>query len=69
MRSPPPTPRWLELIDRLTTDPSAARTAALTAILLAAGVPYGRWLAFAVGGWTLVTAVGIAGPLVAVWLG
>ena len=39
--------------------------AALMAILLAAGVPYGRWLAFAVRGWALVVLVGLAGTIAA----
>lgn len=34
---------------------------ALLAVLLAAGVPYGRWVRFALGGWLLATLVGIAG--------
>jgi uncharacterized ion transporter superfamily protein YfcC len=38
------------------------------ALLLAAGVPYQRWLRFAVGGWCLATLVGIAGIAVALWL-
>jgi uncharacterized ion transporter superfamily protein YfcC len=32
---------------------------ALMAILLAAGVPFGRWLRFAIGGVVLVLAVGV----------
>lgn len=39
---------------------------AMLAILLAAGVPYQKWLRFAVGGWALAMAVGLAGILVAV---
>jgi uncharacterized ion transporter superfamily protein YfcC len=42
---------------------------ALLAVLLAAGVPLQRWLRFAAGGWVLMTAVGIAGILVAMALG
>ncbi|HRX17762.1 MAG TPA: Na+/H+ antiporter NhaC family protein [Gemmatimonadales bacterium] len=42
---------------------------ALLAVLLAAGVPYQRWVRFAVGGWLLTTAVGIAGILAALTLG
>ena len=38
---------------------------ALLAMLLAAGVPYGRWLAFAVPGAVLVALVGLAGILLA----
>jgi len=36
---------------------------ALIAILVAAGVPFGRWFRFAIGGVLLVLAVGIAGML------
>jgi uncharacterized ion transporter superfamily protein YfcC len=42
---------------------------ALLAVLLAAGVPYQRWLRFAVGGWALVTVVGIGGILTALAIG
>jgi uncharacterized ion transporter superfamily protein YfcC len=42
---------------------------ALLAVLLAAGVPYGRWLRFALGGWALAVAVGIGGILVALAIG
>lgn len=42
---------------------------ALLAVLLAADVPFQRWFRFAVGGWVLATAVGIAGMLVAVAIG
>ena len=38
--------------------------AALMAILLAAGIPYSRWIAFAFRGWLLLTALGIAGTLI-----
>jgi uncharacterized ion transporter superfamily protein YfcC len=38
---------------------------ALMAILLAAGVPYGRWARFAIGGVVLAVAVGVAGMVVA----
>lgn len=38
---------------------------ALMAVLLAAGVPYGRWARFAAGGALLALAVGIVGMLVA----
>jgi uncharacterized ion transporter superfamily protein YfcC len=40
---------------------------ALMAILLAAGVPYDRWLRFAIVGWVLATAVGVVGILAALW--
>jgi len=39
--------------------------AALMAVLLAAGVPYTRWVAFAWRGFLLLTAIGAAGTLVA----
>lgn len=42
---------------------------ALLAVLLAAGVPLQRWLRFAIGGWLLMTLVGIAGILAAIALG
>jgi uncharacterized ion transporter superfamily protein YfcC len=42
---------------------------ALLAVLLAADVPFQKWIRFAVGGWLLATAVGIAGILVAVATG
>lgn len=42
---------------------------ALLAVLLAAGVPFGKWVRFAIGGWALATAVGIAGMLVAMAVG
>jgi uncharacterized ion transporter superfamily protein YfcC len=42
---------------------------ALLAVLLAAGVPYQRWLRFAVGGWALMTVVGFAGILAALAVG
>ncbi len=38
---------------------------ALMAVLLAAGVPYGRWIRFAAGGVALAVGVGIAGMLFA----
>src|SRR5690606_25412687 len=38
---------------------------ALLAVLLAAKVPFQRWLKFALGGWTLATIVGVLGMLVA----
>lgn len=43
--------------------------AALMAILLASDVPYSRWIAFAVPGWLLLTAIGIAGTLFVVFTG
>jgi uncharacterized ion transporter superfamily protein YfcC len=42
---------------------------ALLAVLLAAEVPFQRWLRFAFGGWVLATLVGVAGMLVAVAVG
>lgn len=42
---------------------------ALLAVLLAADVPLPRWLRFAAGGWVIMTAVGIAGILVALAVG
>lgn len=42
---------------------------ALMAVLLAAGVPYQRWLRFALGGWLLTTVVGVAGVVAALALG
>ncbi|MDF2773389.1 MAG: hypothetical protein K0S86_2884 [Geminicoccaceae bacterium] len=39
--------------------------AALMAVLLGAGVPYSRWLGFAIRGFVLLSVVGIAGILVA----
>lgn len=42
---------------------------ALLAVLLAADVPFQRWIRFAIGGWLLATVVGIAGMLVAVAIG
>lgn len=42
---------------------------ALLAVLLAAGVPYQRWARFALGGWLLTTAVGVAGILAAFAMG
>lgn len=43
--------------------------AALMAVLLAAGVSYTRWIAFAFRGFLLLTAIGAAGTLVAVAAG
>jgi uncharacterized ion transporter superfamily protein YfcC len=42
---------------------------ALLAVLLAADVPFQRWLKFALGGWVLATLVGVGGILVAVAVG
>jgi uncharacterized ion transporter superfamily protein YfcC len=39
---------------------------AMMAILLAAGVPYTRWVAFAARGLLLLVAIGVAGTMVAV---
>jgi uncharacterized ion transporter superfamily protein YfcC len=41
---------------------------ALMAVLLAAGVPYQRWVGFLLGGLGLVLAVGVAGTVAAAWL-
>jgi uncharacterized ion transporter superfamily protein YfcC len=43
-------------------------TGALMAVLLAAGVPYQRWLRFAIGATVLPLLVGLAGILAALWL-
>jgi uncharacterized ion transporter superfamily protein YfcC len=40
--------------------------AALMAVLLAAGIPYSRWIAFVLKGWAMLTAIGIAGTLFAI---
>lgn len=42
---------------------------ALLAVLLAAGVPFQKWLRFVIGGWLLTTAVGMAGILIAMMIG
>src|SRR5690606_28084726 len=42
---------------------------ALLAVLLAAGVPFGKWVRFAIGGWALATAVGVGGILLAIAAG
>jgi len=47
------------------TDVLTPTNGALMAVLLAAGVPWGRWVRFALGGVALALAVGIAGILVA----
>jgi uncharacterized ion transporter superfamily protein YfcC len=47
------------------TDALTPTNGALMAILLAAGVPFGRWARFALGGVLLVALVGIAGILAA----
>jgi uncharacterized ion transporter superfamily protein YfcC len=39
----------------------------LMAVLLAAGVPFGRWVKFALGGLVLFLLVGVAGIIVAAW--
>jgi uncharacterized ion transporter superfamily protein YfcC len=41
---------------------------ALMAVLLAAGVPYQRWLRFAIGATVLPLLIGLAGILAALWL-
>lgn len=43
--------------------------AALMAVLLAAGIPYSQWIRYVMRGWLLLTAVGVAGTLVAVAAG
>ena len=40
---------------------------ALMAVLMAAQVPYGSWFRFAIVGWVLCTAVGIAGIMAVLW--
>jgi uncharacterized ion transporter superfamily protein YfcC len=40
---------------------------ALMAVLMAAKVPFGSWLRFAIVGWVLCTAVGIAGIFAVLW--
>lgn len=40
--------------------------AALMAVLLAARISYARWIAFVLAGWALLTAIGVAGTLVAI---
>jgi uncharacterized ion transporter superfamily protein YfcC len=40
--------------------------AALMAVLLAARISYARWIAFVLAGWVLLTAIGVAGTLVAI---
>jgi uncharacterized ion transporter superfamily protein YfcC len=42
---------------------------AMMAVLLAANVPYGQWMRFALVGWLLTTAVGVAAIAAVVWLG
>lgn len=39
---------------------------ALLAVLLAAGVPFQRWIRFAIGGWLLATAIGVIGIMFAI---
>src|SRR5690606_11117243 len=39
---------------------------AMLAVLLAAGVPYQRWIRFAIGGWLLATAIGVIGIMFAI---
>ena len=41
---------------------------ALMALLLAAGVPYQRWIRFVLGAVLLATAVGVAGLAAVMWL-
>lgn len=47
------------------TDLLTPTNGALMAVLLAAGVPYGRWIRFALGGVLLVAIVGIIGMVIA----
>jgi uncharacterized ion transporter superfamily protein YfcC len=47
------------------TDMLTPTNGALMAVLLAAGVPFGRWIRFAAGGVALAVGVGVAGMLVA----
>ncbi len=47
------------------TDMLTPTNGALMAVLLAAGVPYGRWIRFAAGGVALAVGVGIVGMLIA----
>lgn len=42
---------------------------ALMAVLLAAGVPFQKWFRFAIGGWVVMTMVGVAGIAVALAVG
>jgi uncharacterized ion transporter superfamily protein YfcC len=42
---------------------------ALMAVLLAAGLPFQKWFRFALGGWLLMTLVGVAGIVVALATG
>lgn len=39
---------------------------ALLAVLLAAGVPFQRWIRFAIGGWLLATAIGVIGIVLSI---
>ena len=41
---------------------------ALMAVLVAAGVPFQRWIRFALGALMLATLLGIAGIAAAIWL-
>ena len=41
---------------------------ALMAVLLAAGVPFQRWIRFVVGGVLLAMLVGVAGIAATIWL-
>src|SRR5207302_1127254 len=44
---------------------SSPTNGSLMAVLLAAGVPFGRWITFALGGLALLALVGVAGIFVA----
>jgi uncharacterized ion transporter superfamily protein YfcC len=41
---------------------------ALMAVLLAAGVPYQRWIRFVVGGVLIAALIGVAGIAAVIWL-
>jgi len=41
---------------------------ALMAVLLAAGVPYQKWIRFVIGGVVLATLLGVAGITAVIWL-
>ncbi|HRP07124.1 MAG TPA: Na+/H+ antiporter NhaC family protein [Gemmatimonadales bacterium] len=50
-------------------EPLTPTNGAMLAVLLAAGVPYQKWLRFAIVGWALATAVGVVGIVVAYGIG
>jgi hypothetical protein len=39
------------------------------AVLLAAGVPFERWIRFVTGGVAIATAIGVAAIAAVIWLG